>query len=117
MGARLNSFETADLSKYQLPADEPLSSKVIEMNQKLALAVLMQAIEDLGSADIVKRQSAQRFCLSDEADYHAIRMLWLGWIGMDEETFARAAAMKVELLGEGDDEMACRRSDAGVLFQ
>lgn len=100
MGARLNRFDAVDLTQYQLPADEPLSSKVIEMNQKLALAVLTQAIDDLGSRDVTERESAQRFCLSEDPDHHSIRMLWLGWVGMPEETFARAATTRIRWLNK-----------------
>lgn len=98
MGARLNSFETSDLSKYQLPADEPLSSKIIESHQQLAHEVLEQAIDDLGSADIAVRQSAYRFCFAEDEDHHGLRMMWLGWIGMTEETFAHAASTRLRLL-------------------
>lgn len=97
---KIDRFEAVDLTQYQLPKDEPLSSSVIEMHQKLALAVLTQAIDDLGSRDDVERQLAERFCLSDNSDYHALRMLWLGWIGMSEETFARAAITRMKWLAK-----------------
>lgn len=100
MGARLDRFDAVDLTPHQLPEDEPLSSKVIEMNQKLALAVLTQAIDDLGNPDMTERNSAQRFCLSPDPDYHILRMLWLGWLGMSEETFARAATTRIMSLNK-----------------
>lgn len=90
---RRDCFDEVEVD--QLPEDEPLSSKMIEMYQGLAHAVLAQAIEDLGSNDDAVRQSAERFCLSDDPANNAMRMLWLGWIGMSEETFSRAATTRL----------------------
>lgn len=97
---RSPSFETADLTPYLLPEDEPLSSKIIEAHQELAYEVVSQALADLACRDERERKYAEEFCLSSDPAYHELRMLWLGWIGMKEETLAHAAQTRMRWLSE-----------------
>lgn len=87
-----------DLSHLELPEDEPLSGNIIESNRQLAYAVIMQALDDLLSKDQNEQRSAARFCLSDDRAHRELRMLWLGWLQMEEETLAKAANKRLEWL-------------------
>lgn len=87
-----------DLSHLDLPKDEPLSEKIIESYRKLAYALVTQAIEDLMSDNKEIAQSAMDFCLSDEFEHRQARLLWTGWLGMDEEVLKKAAKKRLERL-------------------
>lgn len=80
-----------DLSGLELPEDEPLSSKIIDAYRQLAYSVVMQALDDLANNDEPTRRSAEEFCLSNRRAHRQNRLLWIGWLKMEEETLAKAA--------------------------
>lgn len=87
-----------DLSFLELPEDEPLSQKIIEANSKLAYEVIAITLEDLLSKDKDIRRSAEEFCFSNEFEHRQIRLLWLGWLNMEEDILAKAARKRLERL-------------------
>lgn len=87
-----------DLSHLELPEDEPISSKIIDAYRQLAYSVVMQSLDDLLSHDEPTRRSAEEFCLSDDHAHRQTRLLWLGWLKMEEEVLARAARKRLEWL-------------------
>lgn len=87
-----------DLSHLELPEDEPLSSKIIDAHRQLAYSVVMQALDDLMSPDEPTRRSAEEFCLSDDHAHRQTRLLWLGWLKMEEGVLAKAARKRLEWL-------------------
>jgi hypothetical protein len=89
-----------DLTHLELPEDEPLSSKIIDSYRSLAYQLVAQALEDLLSEDESIRRSAVDFCLSSEHAYRQTRLLWLGWLKMDEGVLMRAAKKRLEWITE-----------------
>jgi hypothetical protein len=85
-----------DLSHLELSEDEPLSSKIIDSYRSLAYQLVAQTLEDLLSEDESIRRSAVDFCLSNEHAHRQIRLLWLGWLNMEEEVLMRAAKKRLE---------------------
>ena len=52
-------------------------------------------INDLSGNDENVKRAAIRFCLDEDRWHREIRLPWLGWIGMSEEVFARAANLRL----------------------
>lgn len=95
---KINRYDAADMSHLALPADEPLSAKIIEAHREFAYSVIEQALNDLLSENESERRNAEEFCLSSDPAHRRIRMLWLGWLQMDEEILAKAAKKRLGLL-------------------
>lgn len=90
-----NRYDAFDASHLLLPEDEPLSNKIIESYRELAYSVVEQALNDLLSEDEVDRRNAVDFCTSNDRSNREVRLMWLGWLQMEEAVLAKAARKRL----------------------